>query len=72
MEPREFDCADCKRHIFSFGEPIAVSMLDTKEEGLLCATCHFVPGWFLDPVLAKTFLYDEQKEDCQIIGDQHG
>jgi hypothetical protein len=40
---REFDCADCGRHIVVIVGPIAD----------LCAACQMLPGWFRDREIAR-------------------
>lgn len=40
---QEFDCKECGRHIFLIAGPLS----DT------CGACQCVPGWFLDPEIAR-------------------
>lgn len=43
IEPDEFDCIECGRHIIRI-----ISELNTPK---LCAMCMHLPGWFNDPLL---------------------
>lgn len=42
----EFDCADCGRHVVSFGGPPGQDR---------CAVCMTLPGWWLDPEIRRYF-----------------
>jgi hypothetical protein len=43
---REFDCADCGRHVFSIGGP---------SDQVRCAICEVLPGWFRDLEIRSYF-----------------
>jgi hypothetical protein len=46
MRAREFDCAECGRHITSVG-------YTPPEAPHLCAACLVFPGWFYDKQLKR-------------------
>ena len=49
---QEFDCAECGRHM------IVLCGVATK----VCAACHTLPGWHLDPKLRDVFKYGPWRE----------
>ena len=52
MAPYEFDCADCKSHVFSYGE--------RERERTRCHNCNFVRSMALDA--------DGEKELRELLG----